>query len=272
MRNTKHKAESIILLVLFAIYLAVLFKITIFRDSSSGVRSVNLVPLTTISEYFQSMLSGNRIIGISNILGNLIMFCPLGYISALLFPEMRKLTRILILALGFSLVIEVFQYIFARGSTDIDDVILNILGGAAGYWVYVLISRFLEPKKYAIFISTLMIAFTCTGFFVGNNDKNLIQGDVKEISNDSIVVSRTYLYPKEESPSSTKGINEQFEVVFSENCKITLLEIQQNGKIIEEKMISKNDIRFNDLILLKTFLLTETDIYMAEDVEIHRVQ
>ena len=273
MGNTKHKAEPIIILALFVIYLIVLFKITIFRDSNSGVRSVNLIPFITISEYFQSVLSGNKIIGISNILGNLILFFPLGYISALLFPKMRKLTRILILAFVFSLFIEVFQYIFARGSTDIDDVILNILGGAVGYWVYVLISRFLEPKKYAIFISTLMIAFTCTGFFVGNNYENLIQGDVKEISNDSIVVSRIYLdRSKEESTSSTTRSNERFEVAFSENCKITLVEMQQNGKIIGEKTISKDDIRLNDLILLKTFLLTENDIYMAEDAEVHRVE
>lgn len=273
MRNTKHKAESIILLALFVIYLIVLFKITIFRDSNSGIQSVNLIPFITISEYFQSMINGNRMIGISNILGNLILFFPLGYISALLFPKMRKLTRILILAFGVSLAIEVFQYIFSRGSTDIDDVILNILGGAVGYGVYVLISRVLEPQKYAILISALMIAFTCTGFFVGNNYESLIQGDVKEISNDSIVVSRVYpSRSKEENTSSTTRINELFEVAFSENCKITLVEIQQNGKIIGEKTISKNDIRLNDLILLKTFLLTGNDVYMAEDVEIHRVE
>lgn len=143
---------------------------------------------------------------------------------------MRKLIRTLILAFVFSLVIEGVQYIFSRGSADIDDVILNTLGGMGGYWVYILTSRFFIPKKYTILISALMIAFTCTGLFVGNNNNNSIQGDVKEIGNDSIVASHIYLSrSQEENTSSAIGNNEQFEVRFSENCIITLVEKQQNG-------------------------------------------
>lgn len=169
MKKIKHEAALIVLLTLFAIYFIVLLKITIFRASNSETQNVNLSPFITITEYLKSILKGNRIIGISNILGNIIIFLPFGYMTALLFPNMRNLTRILVLAVIFSLTIEVFQYVFACGRADIDDIILNTLGGAAGYCVYFLTSMLFKPGKYAIPISALMIAFTCLGLFTVNN-------------------------------------------------------------------------------------------------------
>ena len=287
MRKIKHNAAATILLALFVMYLIVLFKVTIFKYPNtfsnmlkgelSGIRSLNLIPFVTIFEYFRFILNGNIIIGISNLLGNLIIFFPLGYIAALLFPKIRKPAGILLLSLFFSLFIEVCQYAFACGSADIDDVILNVIGGMAGYWVYVLISGFLEPKKHAVLISVLMIAFTSTGFYAGNilfhQPSSAIQGGIKEINNDGIVVSRIYAHNTEdETTASGAEDKEQFQVELGENCKITLVNIQQSGKVTGERTIAKNDILLNDLILLKKFLITENGIYMAEDVEIHRVE
>lgn len=287
MRKIKHNAAAIILLTLFVMYLIVLFKVTIFKYPNtfsnmlkgelSGIRSLNLIPFVTISEYFQFVISGNIIIGISNLLGNLIIFFPLGYIAALRFPKMRKPARILLLSFVLSLFIEVCQYIFACGSTDIDDVILNVIGGIAGYWAYVLISGFLEPKKHAILISGLMIAFAFTGFYADNilfhGPAPSIQGGIEEINSDGIVVSRIYAHnmESETTPSGTED-KEQFQVEFGEDCKITLVNIQQSGKVMGERTIAPNDILLNDLILLKKFLITENGIYMAKDVEIHRVE
>ncbi len=287
MRKIKHNAGAIILLTLFVMYLIVLFKVTIFKYPNtfsnilkgelSGIRSLNLIPFVTISEYFRFVLSGNIIIGISNLLGNLIIFFPLGYIAALLFPKIRRPAGILLLAFVFSLFIEVFQYIFACGSTDIDDVILNVIGGITGYWAYALISRFLEPEKHAVLISALMIAFTFTGFYAGNilfhRPSSALQGGIEEINKDGIVVSRIYAHNAEdETTSSGTGDKEQFQVEFGEDCKITLVNIQQSGKVTGERTIAPNDILLNDLILLKKFLITENGIYMAKDVEIHRVE
>lgn len=174
MEKAKRKTGTVILFILFAIYLIALCRITIFRDSNPEARNVNLIPFFTIAEYLQFIFGGNRITGIANIFGNIIIFLPLGYISALLFPKMRKLTRILLLSFVFSLVIEVLQYIFACGSADIDDVILNILGGLGGYWFYTITSRVMKPKKFALVISASMIAVTCISFLAVNNYKFLI--------------------------------------------------------------------------------------------------
>ncbi|MDR1961480.1 MAG: VanZ family protein [Gracilibacteraceae bacterium] len=162
MKKTSPKTAAYILLALFALYLIVLVKITIFQGERA--RALNLVPLATIAEYSLSIWRGNVIIGISNLMGNLIIFFPFGYICASLFPAMRKLARIMAAAFVFSLAIEICQYIFACGSADIDDVILNSLGGLAGFGIYALGPKKSAHKK-AILISALMIVLVCTGLY-----------------------------------------------------------------------------------------------------------
>ena len=42
---------------------------------------------------------------------------------------------------GFSILIELLQFIFKRGFAEFDDVFHNVLGCAIGFGVYVLIAR-----------------------------------------------------------------------------------------------------------------------------------
>lgn len=146
----KDKSERILLAVLFLIYLMVLLRITVFRTSYSDMQNVNLIPFSTVTSYMQSILYGNKIIGISNVLGNLIMFFPFGYMLASLFPKMRKAGGIIILSFIFSVGIEIAQYVFARGQADVDDVILNTLGGLIGYGIFVSISRFVGKRQVIV--------------------------------------------------------------------------------------------------------------------------
>lgn len=281
MEKTKQKTGTVILFVLFAIYLIVLLKITIFRHPDMisnllnnelyGVRSLNLIPFATVAEYALFISNGNIFIGLSNIFGNLIIFLPLGYMTALLFPKMRKAARILLLAMALSVVIEGSQYIFASGQTDIDDVILNTLGGMVGYWIYLLTAKVLKPRKYALAISGLMIACTCMGLFVGTNYQHLFQCDVKEINEDHIIVSQVNSYPAKEENTITTT-DEEFEIIFSENCKIALIETQANGKVISEKAIDQHEIQLHDSMLINQFLIGENGVYMVTDIEIHRVK
>ena len=67
------------------------------------------------------------------LLGNIIMFMPLGFFPALLWRRWRWWKSLLA---GFctSSAIEFIQFFIGR-STDIDDVILNTTGALAGFWV-----------------------------------------------------------------------------------------------------------------------------------------
>lgn len=81
--------------------------------------------------------------GIYMLLGNVVMFLPLGFFPALLWRHPRW-WRSVLAAGGVSLFIEIVQ-IFVGRSSDINDLILNTLGGLAGYGLYRFLAR-LAPK------------------------------------------------------------------------------------------------------------------------------
>lgn len=74
-----------------------------------------------------------------NFFGNLAMFIPIGFFSALLFRN-ATLKRSAIIGFGMSTFIEFAQYFIMR-NTAVDDIILNTLGAICGYWVYRLLRK-----------------------------------------------------------------------------------------------------------------------------------
>lgn len=74
-----------------------------------------------------------------NFLGNIVMFMPNGFFAGLLMDKPRW-WKVTLATFGLSLFIEVFQLFVSRG-TDVDDLILNTLGGLLGYWVFLFFRR-----------------------------------------------------------------------------------------------------------------------------------
>ena len=81
-------------------------------------------------------------------LGNIGMFLPIGFFTALLWRRGR-LWRSTLVGFLTSLSIETIQLFIDRG-TDLDDLILNTVGAAAGYLLYRLI-RTIAPRATAKF-------------------------------------------------------------------------------------------------------------------------
>lgn len=81
--------------------------------------------------------------GLFMLLGNIIMFMPIGFFPALLWRKWRWWKSLLT---GFctSTAIEFIQFFIGR-STDIDDVILNTAGALAGFWIFCLL-RAIAPN------------------------------------------------------------------------------------------------------------------------------
>lgn len=72
---------------------------------------------------------------IINIFGNILIFVPFGFLG-IVFPKLNQFS-ILILDFLFAIIIlESFQYFTRLGVFDIDDVILNTVGVAIGFWIY----------------------------------------------------------------------------------------------------------------------------------------
>ena len=71
-----------------------------------------------------------------NILVNLILFLPMGMAVPVLFEKkINKFWKFLLFIIALTLLIEILQFITLMGSSDIDDVILNTIGGCIGYGI-----------------------------------------------------------------------------------------------------------------------------------------
>ena len=75
-----------------------------------------------------------------------IIACLLGFIFPIAFAKMRKLWSTTICMMLFSFLIEFIQYFVGR-SADIDDLMLNTLGGILGYFVFYIFSKLFKDKK-----------------------------------------------------------------------------------------------------------------------------
>lgn len=117
-----------LLMLVFAIYILCLFQVVTFQDSSS-ISSNNYIPFQEILRYKIT----SRLF-IKNVIGNMIMFLPFGFFISY-YIDSETIHLPIILTLIASSAIEIVQSLIGR-VFDIDDIILNLLGGAFGYMIY----------------------------------------------------------------------------------------------------------------------------------------
>ena len=108
---------------------------------------VNFHPLKTIRLYL-GLLSAHRPvlvrIAVVNLLGNVLMFVPLGFLLPGAFPQLGKWYRTLLTAAGIIALVELTQMLFLVGTCDIDDLLLNLIGTALGYGLFAAMRIFLK--------------------------------------------------------------------------------------------------------------------------------
>ena len=73
---------------------------------------------------------------ILNLAGNVIGFMPFGMLLPVFARSVRRGWKVGILSFEISAVVEISQLIFRVGSFDVDDMILNTLGGLLGYFLF----------------------------------------------------------------------------------------------------------------------------------------
>ena len=146
-------------ILIFFAYSALLVKIMVFKDLPTikigqlmlnfGGTDVgygpNFVPFKTILPY----LLGHKgwIIAGINLLGNIVLLVPLGFLAPLIFRDMSwKKSFMLAVVAGLS--IEILQTVLHVGIFDIDDVILNALGVMIGYWKFIFLAKWIREGKY----------------------------------------------------------------------------------------------------------------------------
>ena len=122
-----------LLMLSFIIYVLCLFQVVTFQDNNN-ISSNNLIPFREMFRYDL----GSRLF-LKNVLGNIIMFLPYGFFTSYFLKE-KKLLPIFILTAVASLTIETTQLMIGR-VFDIDDILLNIIGGILGHYLYIIILK-----------------------------------------------------------------------------------------------------------------------------------
>lgn len=90
----------------------------------------NLVPFHTLAIYWRNLGSE---FWMRNLFGNLALLLPLGLLGPIALPALDRWWRIALVALLYSVAIELLQRLVPARSADIDDVIVNVTGALLGY-------------------------------------------------------------------------------------------------------------------------------------------
>ena len=128
MNKEKFVLYKELLMLIFGVYILCLFQVVTFQDDTAWA-SNNFIPFKEILRY-----SITSRLFIKNVLGNMIMFLPFGFFVSY-YLKVEKIHMPVVLTLIASLSIELVQLSIGR-VFDVDEIILNLLGGIMGYFVY----------------------------------------------------------------------------------------------------------------------------------------
>ena len=117
------------------------------RSYTFSTYHYNLMPFREIKRYIvYADVLGTKAVWL-NIAGNVVAFIPFGLFIIPVTGRRIGIPEAIVLAADLSIAVEIVQLIARVGSFDVDDIILNTLGGAAGVLLYKLFIR-IEGKKY----------------------------------------------------------------------------------------------------------------------------
>ena len=157
----KFVLKSEILYIIFGAYIVALLSQTIipiwnifFIDGKFSIeistynsRCLNVIPFKTILDYLTGANdfydNANMTIRVVNLLGNICLFIPFGFLFPMVSDKFSKAHITIIFGFLLSLFIEIMQF-FVERSSDIDDIILNCIGVILGFVCYKIFKKIIK--------------------------------------------------------------------------------------------------------------------------------
>ncbi|MBE5962350.1 MAG: VanZ family protein [Lachnospiraceae bacterium] len=132
MRHKPIRWDKMSYISLFVVYVIAIVQIAYFSREPGSRSSIDLGLLDT---WGQDPMSRSFVIE------NVIMFIPFGMLVPAVWDKMRAFHRCLLAAFISTVAIETMQLITQRGYCQLDDVVMNTLGGAIGYGIFYLFHK-----------------------------------------------------------------------------------------------------------------------------------
>ena len=169
-KRVKIGIGHVIGIVIFSFYLIIVFDVVgipnITYIKEIDLAHYNLIPF---ADYFRRP---------TGYIQNVLLFIPMGFMLPMLWVRNQRFFKVFFFSIGITLFIELSQF-FTYRAPDIDDLMMNALGGVTGYVLYRITNLFLHKlynlmaldahTRAAGFIlrheSILVIALVVTGLF-----------------------------------------------------------------------------------------------------------
>lgn len=125
----------------FVLYAVLISRNLVFQRDYGN--TWNLMPFRTISRE----LDGFSLRLFGNLVGNIILFIPLGMMLPVVRDGFKKFYICIPVICALSFFVELIQYLTHSGSADIDDMILNTVGGLIGFILCKIVTQVVKPSQ-----------------------------------------------------------------------------------------------------------------------------
>lgn len=191
----KYCLKRIVLTVSFVCYAIVILGVTLLDRGImfeyGFTRKVQL-----FSSYIEAWNSFS-FIEWRNLLLNIAMFMPLGFLLPILFDKLKKTWKTYIMGLVISLSIEIMQLTLGLGVFEFDDILNNTLGTMIGFGVYIFLNALVRKNKkisyiflHQIPLILLVISLSCvTIVYNAKEFGNLTENYSYRVNMNNVVLS-----------------------------------------------------------------------------------
>lgn len=111
----------------FSFYISIIANMTIFLRKMGQVREIDIIPFDK---------QGGSIYIIFYVVINIIIYIPIGYMLPMISENNKKIGKCIKCGFIISLCTEIIQYILACGTSQTEDLIMNVLGTFIGRIVW----------------------------------------------------------------------------------------------------------------------------------------
>ncbi len=122
--------------LIFVEYVFLLYASTVIFRAVMSIRKYDFTPFWS----YRAIMDGSEPQLLSENIMNVAVFVLVGVLAGVMFRGMNW-TRVLVIGMCLSVGIEVLQFVFRKGFSEVDDVMHNTIGCAIGYGVYRLLTR-----------------------------------------------------------------------------------------------------------------------------------
>lgn len=102
--------------------------------------NINIIPFKTIRRYTNLLIYQRNVYLIPNafinLFGNIVAFVPFGFFLPYLWKRLQSFKLLLVCSSIVIFIVELIQLFTLRGSCDIDDLILNLIGVICGFLLF----------------------------------------------------------------------------------------------------------------------------------------